>query len=113
MDALLIEVILDVDATGDPLHGQQEGRFFHGYYRRYCYLPLYVSAVRATPVGGSRSPAHGVVACGPEENWGQYCAPPFTDRERPPHPTQRPYPRLGRHVRLILGHHQSRRGKEE
>ena len=26
----------------DPLHGQQEGRFFHGYYRHYCYLPLYV-----------------------------------------------------------------------
>ena len=36
------EVILDVDATDDPLHGKQEGRFFHGYYKRYCYLPLYV-----------------------------------------------------------------------
>jgi len=31
-----------VDATDDPLHGQQEGRFFHGYYRAYCYLPLYI-----------------------------------------------------------------------
>ena len=30
------EVILDVDATDDPLHGKQEGRFFHGYYKRYC-----------------------------------------------------------------------------
>jgi hypothetical protein len=38
------EVILDLDATDDPLHGQQEGRFFHGYYRAYCYLPLYVFA---------------------------------------------------------------------
>jgi Transposase DDE domain group 1 len=36
------EIILDLDATDDPLHGQQEGRFFHGYYGHYCYLPLYV-----------------------------------------------------------------------
>ncbi|MGI9303748.1 MAG: IS1380 family transposase [Gammaproteobacteria bacterium] len=54
MDALLIDVfiesykrepkriVLDVDATDDPLHGEQEGRFFHGYYRHYCYLPLYI-----------------------------------------------------------------------
>jgi hypothetical protein len=36
------ELILDLDATDDPLHGHQEGRFFHGYYDCYCYLPLYV-----------------------------------------------------------------------
>ena len=36
------EVWLDLDATDDPLHGDQEGRFFHGYYRTYCYLPLYI-----------------------------------------------------------------------
>jgi hypothetical protein len=36
------ELILDFDATDDPLHGNQEGRFFHGYYDCYCYLPLYV-----------------------------------------------------------------------
>ena len=36
------EIILDLDATDDPLHGSQEGRFFHGYYGCYCYLPLYV-----------------------------------------------------------------------
>jgi Transposase DDE domain group 1 len=36
------EMILDLDATDDPLHGHQEGRFFHGYYDCYCYLPLYV-----------------------------------------------------------------------
>ncbi|MGH8115053.1 MAG: IS1380 family transposase, partial [Rhodanobacteraceae bacterium] len=53
MDRLLVElfleahaeapasIIIDVDATDDPLHGEQEGRFFHGYYREYCYLPLY------------------------------------------------------------------------
>ena len=35
-------IVLDVDATDDPLHGEQEGRFFHGYYRHYCYLPLYI-----------------------------------------------------------------------
>lgn len=54
MDALLLRLfiesfatppeslILDIDATDDPLHGQQEGRFFHGYYGNYCYLPLYI-----------------------------------------------------------------------
>src|SRR5712692_10321802 len=35
-------IILDLDATDDPLHGEQEGRFFHGYYDCYCYLPLYI-----------------------------------------------------------------------
>jgi hypothetical protein len=35
------EVVIDLDATDDPLHGKQEGRFFHGYYDAYCYLPLY------------------------------------------------------------------------
>jgi hypothetical protein len=53
IEALLIEVgvkaiprlsrviVLDFDATDDPIHGDQEGKFFHGYYRNYCYLPLY------------------------------------------------------------------------
>jgi hypothetical protein len=36
------ELVLDFDATDDPIHGGQEGRFFHGYYDGYCYLPLYV-----------------------------------------------------------------------
>src|SRR6201989_2542137 len=36
------QITLDLDATDDPLHGQQEGRFFHGYYDCYCYLPLYI-----------------------------------------------------------------------
>ena len=38
------EIILDFDATDDPVHGKQEGRFFHGYYDQYCFLPLYVFA---------------------------------------------------------------------
>jgi len=38
------QIVLDLDATDDPLHGQQEGRFFHGYYGHYCYLPLYIFA---------------------------------------------------------------------
>ena len=54
MDGLLVDsflesyqavpetIILDVDATDDPVHGHQAGRFFHGYYRHYCYLPLYI-----------------------------------------------------------------------
>ena len=40
------QIVLDLDATDDPLHGQQEGRFFHGYYDGYCYLPLYVTCGR-------------------------------------------------------------------
>ena len=36
------EIVLDLDATDDPVHGHQEGRFFHGYYDCWCYLPLYV-----------------------------------------------------------------------
>jgi len=37
-----VEIVLDLDATDDPIHGGQEGRFFHGYYDGYCYLPLYI-----------------------------------------------------------------------
>jgi len=36
------EIVLDLDATDDPIHGRQQGRFFHGYYNNYCYLPLYI-----------------------------------------------------------------------
>jgi hypothetical protein len=35
-------IVLDLDATDDPVHGEQLGRFFHGYYKNYCYLPLYI-----------------------------------------------------------------------
>jgi hypothetical protein len=53
MDRLLVDLfleaheapparVLDLDATDDPIHGNQEGRLFYGYYREYCYLPLYI-----------------------------------------------------------------------
>jgi hypothetical protein len=56
------ELVLDFDATDDPLHGEQEGRFFHGYYDSYCYLPLYVfcgeqllvSYLRPSKIDGSK-----------------------------------------------------------
>jgi len=41
-DGAPAQIILDLDATDDPIHGHQEGRFFHGYYDCYCYLPLYI-----------------------------------------------------------------------
>ena len=44
------QIVLDLDSTDDPLHGGQEGRFFHGYYWHYCYLPWYL--------------------CGGEPRWG-------------------------------------------
>ena len=58
------EIVLDVDATDDPLHGEQEGRHFHGYYDGYCYLPLYVTCGSHVLSGQLRSssvdPAEGV-----------------------------------------------------
>ena len=36
------QIVLDLDATNDPIHGDQPGRFFHGYYKEYCFLPLYI-----------------------------------------------------------------------
>lgn len=55
-------LVLDFDATDDPVHGQQEGRFFHGYYDHYCFLPLYVfcgsqllvSYLRPSNIDGAR-----------------------------------------------------------
>src|SRR6476660_9623293 len=50
------QIILDLDATDDPLHGHQEGRFFHGYYDCYCYLPLYVFCGRHLLLAKLRPP---------------------------------------------------------
>ena len=36
-------LVLDIDTTDDEVHGRQEGRFFHGYYGHYCFLPLYIT----------------------------------------------------------------------
>ncbi|MGH7635922.1 MAG: transposase, partial [Gemmatimonadaceae bacterium] len=57
-------IVLDVDATDDPVHGAQEGRFFHGYYGHYCYLPLLhflwgAAACGPTALGGSRRERRG------------------------------------------------------
>ena len=60
------EMVLDIDATDDPLHGHQEGRYFHGYYAEYCYLPLYIFCgehllcARLRPA--DKDPASGVLA---------------------------------------------------
>ncbi len=60
------ELVLDIDASDDPLHGEQEGRYFHGYYDCYCYLPLYVTCGRHVLSGQLRTadvdPAVGALA---------------------------------------------------
>ena len=48
-------IVLDLDATDDPIHGGQEGRFFHGYYKCYCYLPLYIFCGRELLLAKLRS----------------------------------------------------------
>ena len=59
------QIVLDLDATDDPLHGEQEGRFFHGYYACYCYLPLSLRGGRDLVVArvgrADGDPAAGVV----------------------------------------------------
>ncbi|HEY2530222.1 MAG TPA: transposase [Xanthobacteraceae bacterium] len=69
------QIILDLDATDDPQHGHQEGRFFHAYYDCYCYLPLYVFCGRhlltakLRPAKQTRSASLGqsmAKACGPQ-----------------------------------------------
>lgn len=60
------EIVLDIDATDDPLHGHQEGRYFHGYYAQYCYLPLYIFCAEhllcARLRTADKEPASGVLA---------------------------------------------------
>ena len=52
------EVVLDIDATHDPVHGEQEGRFFNGFYQQYCYLPLYIFAGHWPVLAWLRSSEH-------------------------------------------------------
>lgn len=56
------EIVLDLDATDDPLYGRQEGRFFHGYYGDYCYLPLYIFCGEALLCARLRTSDHGAAA---------------------------------------------------
>jgi hypothetical protein len=64
------QITLDLDATDDPLHGEQEGRFFHGYYGGYCYLPLYVFCGRHLLAAKLR-PANIDAAAGSAEEVGR------------------------------------------
>src|SRR3979411_2629842 len=61
------EIILDLDATDDPVHGNQEGRFFHGYYDCYCYLPLYIFCGRHLLAGRLQAASVGAEAHAVEE----------------------------------------------
>jgi DDE family transposase len=56
------EIVLDLDATDDPLHGMQEGRFFHGYYDCYCYLPLYLFCGEHLLAAKLRTAEHGAAS---------------------------------------------------
>ena len=60
------QIVLDIDATDDPLHGHQQGRYFHGYYAEYCYLPLYIFCgehlLCARLRSADKDPASGVLA---------------------------------------------------
>jgi len=61
------EIIIDLDATDDPVHGTQEGRFFHGYYDCYCYLPLYIFCGRHLLAARLRRANRGAAAGALEE----------------------------------------------
>jgi Transposase DDE domain group 1 len=61
------EIILDLDATDDPVHGNQEGRFFHGYYDCYCYLPLYIFCGRHLLASRLQPASEGAAANAVEE----------------------------------------------
>src|SRR5260370_14137696 len=61
-----LEVVIDLDATDDPLHGHQEGRFFHGFYGCYCYLPLF-AFVGSGPLWAPLLTSHGDAAPRPAE----------------------------------------------
>jgi hypothetical protein len=75
------EIVIDLDATDDPLHGYQEGRFFHGYYDCYCYLPLYIFCGRHLLAAKLR-PANIDASAGAVEEIGRIVA---QIRQRWPH----------------------------
>jgi hypothetical protein len=71
-------LVLDIDATDDPLHGQQEGRYFHGYYKAHVYLPLYVFCGYELLLAKQR-PGH-VDACEGTEEVLQWLVPMLRER---------------------------------
>jgi hypothetical protein len=71
------EIVLDLDAADDPLRGHQEGRFFHGYYDCYCYLPLYIFCgdQLVAALGGTNEQVENAAEIGMEHNLGLTCDP--------------------------------------
>jgi hypothetical protein len=77
------EIVLDLDATDDPLHGNQEGRFFHGYYGNYCYLPLYIfcgdhllcAKLRPANIDAAAGSVHEIerIVCQLRDHWPKVC----------------------------------------
>jgi hypothetical protein len=88
-----VALVLDLDHTDDPTHGQQELAFYHHYYKNYCYLPLFIFK-GTSPWRGERqdfdpppAPPAGPVARDPSARaWGQPFCDPRGDRAHIPHP---------------------------
>ena len=84
------QIILDLDATDVPLHGHQEGRFFHGYYDAYCYLPLYIfcgrhllaAKLRRSNIDGSARPKTKSTRCASHQAMVASRAKPESARSR-------------------------------
>ena len=68
-----LEVVIDLDTTDDPLHGHQEGRFFHGFYGCYCYLPLF-AFVGSVPLWAQLRTSQGDAARGAVDALGKIVA---------------------------------------
>jgi len=68
-----LEVVIDLDTTDDPLHGHQEGRFFHGFYGCYCYLPLF-AFVGSIPLWAQLRTSEGDAARGAVDALGKIVA---------------------------------------
>ena len=68
-----LEVVIDLDTTDDPLHGHQEGRFFHGFYGCYCYLPLF-AFVGSVPLWAQLRTSEGDAARGAVDALGKIVA---------------------------------------
>jgi hypothetical protein len=77
------QIILDVDTTDLALHGKQEGRFFHGYYDSYCYLPLYIFCGEHVLCARLRQANSDAAAGSLAEIEGERCAKPPSSGRRP------------------------------
>ena len=74
-------IVLDFDTTDDPIHGGQEARFYHGYYRKYCYLPLYCFCGNI-PLWAELRPSTRTGAPAPRRLWRRSCRPSGCGSER-------------------------------